>query len=87
MSLQHEIIHNHPTRWRRLNRALGTWPLVLWLPFEIYRRTHLQHHNDNRLTDPLEDPESYYHTSEQWRAWGRWGGPSCARNPPCSAGS
>jgi len=70
MSLQHEIIHNHPTRWRRLNRAVGTWPLALWLPFDVYRITHLQHHNDNRLTDPLEDPESYYYTSEQWRALG-----------------
>ena len=70
MSLQHEIIHNHPTRWRRLNRAIGAWPLALWLPFDIYRITHLQHHNDNRLTDPLEDPESYYYTTEQWRALG-----------------
>jgi fatty acid desaturase len=68
MSLQHEIIHNHPTKWRRVNRAIGTWPLALWLPYEIYRITHLQHHNDNRLTDPLEDPESYYYTPEQWRA-------------------
>ena len=73
MSLQHEIIHNHPTRWRRLNRALGSWPLAIWLPFEIYRITHLQHHNDVRLTDPLEDPESYYFTSEQWRALGPLG--------------
>jgi fatty acid desaturase len=73
MSLQHEIIHNHPTRSRRVNRALGAWPLALWLPYEIYRVTHLQHHNDNRLTDPLEDPESYYHTAEQWRALGPLG--------------
>ncbi len=73
MSLQHEIIHNHPTRWRRLNRAIGTWPLALWLPFEVYRITHLQHHNDLRLTDPLEDPESNYCTAGQWRALGPLG--------------
>jgi fatty acid desaturase len=73
MSLQHEIIHNHPTSWRRLNHAIGTWPLALWLPFEIYRITHLQHHNDNWLTDPLEDPESYYLTPAQWRAKRRLG--------------
>ena len=24
-----------------------------------YRQTHLQHHRDDRLTDPLDDPESY----------------------------
>jgi fatty acid desaturase len=73
MSLQHEIIHNHPTRSRRVNRAIGTWPLALWLPYEIYRITHLQHHNDLRLTDPLDDPESYYFTQRQWRALGPLG--------------
>ena len=73
MSLQHEIIHNHPTRWRRLNRALGAWPLALWLPFESYRISHLQHHNDTRLTDPLEDPESYYFNARQWRLLGPLG--------------
>ena len=73
MSLQHEIIHNHPTKWRGVNRALGVWPLALWLPFESYRITHLQHHNDNRLTDPLEDPESYYFTQRQWAALGPLG--------------
>jgi fatty acid desaturase len=73
MSLQHEIIHNHPTRSRRVNRALGSWPLAIWLPYEIYRVTHLQHHNDVRLTDPLDDPESNYFTAEQWRALGPLG--------------
>jgi fatty acid desaturase len=68
MSLQHEVIHNHPTRWRSFNRAIGAWPLSLWLPYEIYRVSHLQHHNDNRLTDPLDDPESYYFNQAQWRA-------------------
>jgi len=73
MSLQHEIIHGHPTRGRWLNDLIGQWPLALWLPFENYRHTHLQHHNDARLTDPLDDPESYYWTEEQWRALGRAG--------------
>lgn len=68
MSLQHEVIHNHPTRWRAFNRALAIWPLALWLPYEIYRVSHLQHHNDSRLTDPLDDPESYYFTPPQWQA-------------------
>jgi fatty acid desaturase len=73
MSLQHEVIHGHPTRRRWLNTLIGQWPLALWLPFETYRRTHLQHHNDLRLTDPLDDPESYYWTEAQWRALGRLG--------------
>lgn len=70
MSLQHEIIHGHPTRNKTVNTLIGTWPLSLWLPYEIYRRSHLMHHNDARLTDPLDDPESYYWTEAQWRALG-----------------
>jgi fatty acid desaturase len=59
MSLQHEVLHGHPTRSRRLNDALGFPPLTLWLPYFIYRRSHLRHHRDAYLTDPLEDPETY----------------------------
>jgi fatty acid desaturase len=69
-SLQHEIIHGHPTRSRRVNRLIACWPLLLWLPFESYRRSHLVHHADERLTDPLDDPESHYWTPEQWREIG-----------------
>ena len=72
-SMQHEFIHGHPTPWRKINRILGDVPLSLWLPFESYRVTHLLHHRDERLTDPLDDPESYYWTPEQWQALG-WPG-------------
>jgi fatty acid desaturase len=65
-SLQHEIIHGHPTRWNRVNRLLGMLPLSWWLPFERYRELHLTHHMDERLTDPLDDPESYYWTPEDF---------------------
>lgn len=60
MSLQHETLHGHPTRWRRVNDAIGLLPLSLWLPYGAYRRSHLRHHRDEHLTDPIEDPESYY---------------------------
>lgn len=69
-SVQHEILHGHPTRSRALNTLLATPPLWLWLPFECYRSSHLTHHNDERLTDPLDDPESRYVTPEQWQALG-----------------
>lgn len=69
-SMQHEFIHGHPTPWRSVNRALGAVPLSLWLPFESYRVSHLMHHRDERLTDPLDDPESYYWTPAQWAALG-----------------
>jgi len=65
-SLQHEILHGHPTKWRWVNRLLGTPPLSLWIPYESYRVSHLIHHRDDRLTDPLDDPESYYWMPEDW---------------------
>lgn len=69
-SLQHEILHGHPTRWNAVNRLLGIVPLSLWLPYARYRQTHLQHHIDERLTDPIDDPESFYWTSEDWARLG-----------------
>jgi fatty acid desaturase len=69
-SLQHEIMHGHPTRSRAVNEALASLPLAFWLPYETYRVSHLRHHRDERLTDPLDDPESYYVTPEQWAAMG-----------------
>ena len=59
-SLVHENLHGHPTRHRWLNEALVTLPLSLIYPYRRYKATHLAHHNDARLTDPFEDPESYY---------------------------
>jgi fatty acid desaturase len=72
-SLQHEVLHGHPTRNRRINDALGFVPLALWLPYHIYRVSHLRHHDDARLTDPLDDPESRYWLPEQWDLLSRWG--------------
>lgn len=65
-SLQHECVHGHPTRWERVNRLLAVVPLSLWLPYYHYWRLHRRHHNDTRLTDPLDDPESFYWTRELW---------------------
>jgi fatty acid desaturase len=69
-SFQHEVLHGHPTRWRGVNTAVGNVPLSLWLPYRRYKQTHLQHHVDERLTDPLDDPESYYWTAERWELLG-----------------
>jgi fatty acid desaturase len=70
LNLQHETIHGHPTRNRSVNEAIGAWPLSLWLPYASYRATHLAHHRDENLTDPLEDPESYYWTASGWGGLG-----------------
>ena len=65
-SLQHEILHGHPTSWRKINRLMAIVPLSLWLPYERYRQSHLIHHIDEHLTDPLDDPETYYWTQADW---------------------
>ena len=74
-SLQHEAIHGHPGGFRAAAKLIGYPPLALWLPFPIYRVTHLRHHNDTRLTDPYDDPESYYAPRRRWlrlpRLWRR----------------
>jgi fatty acid desaturase len=67
-SLQHEILHGHPTRWIAVNHVLGVIPLSLWIPYERYRLLHLKHHINDRLTDPVDDPESAYWTPEAWNA-------------------
>lgn len=72
-SLQHEVIHGHPTGSRRINDAIGAIPLSLWLPYEIYRDSHLEHHRDEHLTDPIEDPESSYLTKTAWERLGNAG--------------
>lgn len=70
-SLQHEATHGHPTPWPAVNYALALPGFMLWLPFGVYRATHLRHHVDSRLTDPLEDPESFYVTPQEWARLGR----------------
>lgn len=65
-SLQHEVLHGHPTRSARVNEALVFAPLGVFYPYRSYKRTHLQHHADERLTDPFDDPESYYRALKGW---------------------
>jgi fatty acid desaturase len=59
-SLQHETIHGHPTGNRRIDTAIGFVPLSLWLPYALYRRSHIAHHGSRSITDPQADPESRY---------------------------
>jgi len=57
-SLQHEVIHGHPTKWAVVN-ALLVWPAIgLFIPYARFRDSHLAHHQDARLTDPYDDPET-----------------------------
>lgn len=66
MSLQHELIHGHPTRWPRVNQLVGTLPLAVWYPYGLYRDSHLAHHRNHTLTEPDQDPETYYLSAARW---------------------
>lgn len=69
MSLGHELLHGHPTRFTWCNTAIGFVPLTFWIPFARYKATHVQHHYAD-LTDPLGDPESSYFLPDIWRSAG-----------------
>jgi fatty acid desaturase len=59
-SLVHEVLHGHPTRDAQINEAFVFLPIGVVWPFRRFKTIHLRHHADERLTDPLDDPESYY---------------------------
>ena len=60
-SLQHEALHGHPTRSAAFNEALVFAPLGLLFPYRRFKALHLKHHSDSSLTDPYDDPESFYY--------------------------
>ncbi len=65
-SLQHEALHGHPTRSGILNEALVFAAPGLFVPYRRFRETHLRHHNNVLLTDPYDDPESWYLSRHDW---------------------
>ncbi len=65
-SLQHEALHGHPFRQPGLNAALVFPALGLFVPYLRFRDTHLAHHQDAKLTDPYDDPESNYLAPRVW---------------------
>ena len=66
MSITHEVVHRHPTRNRTLNRFLILLPIGWSIPYERFERTHLDHHDTEELTDPFDDPESWYVSLPDW---------------------
>ena len=71
MSVQHELLHGHPTRSVRFNKLLGYAPFAVWYPYTLYRDTHLHHHRDHDLTLPGVDPESRYLSQAHWQGSSR----------------
>jgi len=72
-SMCHELIHGHPTRITAFNSLLGSVPLTLFLPYPVYRESHLTHHHDENITLPGKDPESYYCSADEYRRKSRPG--------------
>lgn len=72
LSVQHELLHGHPTRLNWLNKVLGYAPFALWYPYTLYRDSHLIHHRDEDLTLPGIDPESRYLSQHHWQRVTTW---------------
>lgn len=74
-SLTHEVVHGHPFRSFLASEALVVLNPGLFIPYLRFRDTHLAHHQDARLTDPYDDPESNYFDPGVWArlpGWQRW---------------
>lgn len=69
LSLQHELVHGHPSRYMWLNDLVGSIPVTLWIPYFSFKREHLSHHAAP-LTILNIDSESFYISVEKWNAVG-----------------
>jgi len=66
-SLQHEFLHGHPTP----NQVFNDF-LVSPAPGLLVRDTHLDHHRNELLTDPYDDPESNFIDPLVWNQLPGW---------------
>jgi fatty acid desaturase len=68
-SLVHEALHGHPTSDATVNEMLVLPALSLVFPYRRFKDLHIAHHNDEILTDPYDDPETYYVTEADWQSY------------------
>lgn len=66
-SLQHEVLHGHPFPDQKISELTVFLPLGLFIPYQRFKQTHLQHHFDPNLTDPYEDPETNFLDPRVWK--------------------
>ncbi|MEM7242300.1 MAG: fatty acid desaturase [Pseudomonadota bacterium] len=71
-SLQHELIHTIEQRHPMLAQILVFPAVGLFIPYLRFRDQHLAHHRNENLTDPIDDPESFYLAPEIWRELPAW---------------
>ncbi|MEO0343141.1 MAG: fatty acid desaturase [Pseudomonadota bacterium] len=65
-SLQHESVHMLEPRWPLLARSAVFPAIGLFVPYIRFRDMHLAHHDNEMLTDPYDDPESFYFEPSEW---------------------
>jgi len=71
-SLQHEVIHGHPFEASKLNDLIAYAPIGIFLPYTRYKSLHLAHHQNASISDPLDDPESWYLPAQKWQQMPKW---------------
>ncbi|MDZ7603642.1 MAG: fatty acid desaturase [Hoeflea sp.] len=71
-SLQHEFLHGHPFRTQKLNDLLISPPIGVLVPYLRFKSCHLTHHINENITDPYDDPESYYLDRTVWASLPSW---------------
>lgn len=71
-SLQHEFLHGHPFRNQKINDLLISPPIGVLVPYLRFKSCHLTHHINENITDPYDDPESYYLDPDVWKAKPDW---------------
>lgn len=69
-SLVHEAVHHHPTDKPWINRLAVAIPVGWVYAYDRFRDGHLRHHATGALTDPFDDPESFYLPVLRWRSLG-----------------
>lgn len=69
-SFVHESVHNMRTVPRWVRTLIFFLPISVWYPYQVYGRSHITHHNDENLTDPDKDPESFYYHDAAWHELG-----------------
>ena len=71
-SLTHEVLHGHPFNSACVNALLVFPALIIFVPYLRFKDTHLDHHRDERLTDPYDDPETNFMDPQVWDQLPKW---------------
>lgn len=71
-SLSHEILHGRPFGKGVAGTVAGLLQPGLFIPYLRFKRLHLAHHQDSRLTDPYDDPETCYLDPSVWQGLAAW---------------